>query len=381
MEPNREKKCLICNNSSVIFSRKIGICPNCVNKSAEKAIEFSTKIQKIYRGKWSLEPVVPDNPDGLKCKLCSNMCSISEGQRGYCGIWKNENGLLISIVKKDEALLHTYYDPLPCNCCNSHFCPGGSSTGYPKFSYTKGPEYGFYNLACFSYGCNFSCLGCQNDLHKNLRNGEIYTFMKFLNEIQKNSNVSCICWFGGSPEPQLPWILKASMRARKEFEDRILRICFEWNGAGNPNLMKKAASICLESGGNIKFDLKYFSSTLSRLISGVSNEESFVNFKKCFDEFYGQRSNYENNPLLSAATLLIPGYVNKAEVEGIAQFLASLDKSIPYSLLIFYPTSYLTDLPITPKTQVLECYRVAKNYLKNVYIGNKHLLGIKTRIY
>ena len=74
---------------------------------------------------------------------------------------------------------------------------------------------------------------------------------------------------------------------------------------------------------------------------------------------------------------MIPGYVGKDEVEKIAQFLSSLDESIPYSLLIFHPDSYLSDLPITPKKQVLDCYEEAKKHLQNVHLGNKHLLGIK----
>ncbi|MCS7144560.1 MAG: radical SAM protein, partial [Archaeoglobaceae archaeon] len=80
--------------------------------------------------------------------------------------------------------------------------------------------------------------------------------------------------------------------------------------------------------------------------------------------------------VLSATTLLVPYYVDEKEIEGIASFIASIDEKIPYSLLIFHPDYRLRDLPITPREQVFNCYKTAKKYLKNVNIGNLHLLGL-----
>jgi pyruvate formate lyase activating enzyme len=91
----------------------------------------------------------------------------------------------------------------------------------------------------------------------------------------------------------------------------------------------------------------------------------------CYDKYYSQRPKH---PVISATTLLIPGYVNEEEVEGIARFISNLDKSIPYSLLVFHPDSFLSDLPNTPRKQVNACFEKAQKYLSNVHIGNKHLL-------
>jgi pyruvate formate lyase activating enzyme len=80
--------------------------------------------------------------------------------------------------------------------------------------------------------------------------------------------------------------------------------------------------------------------------------------------------------LLIASTLLVPGYVNEPEVRKIARFISSLNPDIPYSLLAFYPQFYLNDLPTTSKSHVLRCKASAENAgLKNVRIGNLHLLG------
>ncbi|HID17306.1 TPA: radical SAM protein, partial [Candidatus Bathyarchaeota archaeon] len=81
-------------------------------------------------------------------------------------------------------------------------------------------------------------------------------------------------------------------------------------------------------------------------------------------------------PVLTATTLLVPGYVDELEVKRIAEFIASLNPEIPYSLLVFHPDFAMRDLPVTPKEQAFKCYRTAKKFLKNVNIGNLHLLGL-----
>jgi pyruvate formate lyase activating enzyme len=322
---------------------------------------------------------IPRDDSGKQCIYCANQCQIPKGGKGFCGVWTNENDRLISRGGKNQAFLHTYYDPLPTNCCNTWFCPAGTDSGYPEFSYTKGPEYGYYNLASFMYGCNFDCLGCQNPSHKELDTAEKYTFDKFLLKTRK-SRTSCICWFGGSPEPQLAWAIRASRKAiadrktnqsQENYEEPILRICWEWNGAGNPKLVAEAVKLSLLSGGNAKFDLKYATPALGNLFSGVSNKQSFKNFKQCYQRFYHQRS----EPVLAATTLLIPGYITGTEVKKIADFIADLDPTIPYSLLAFFPALFLSDLPITSRNQVEECYQAAKDAgLESVHIGNKHLI-------
>ncbi len=367
----RYNSCQICGTKNGIFSHYLGLCPDCIERKPDKAIKLSRNIHSYSRTKWGLPPAIPQAVNGKICQICANKCSIALDKVGYCGLWKNTNGKLISIIKPNEAKLHTYLDALPTNCCNMYFCPGGTKTGYPKYSYTEGAEYGFYNLACFFYGCNFSCLGCQNDQHRAIQSAEVMNLDIFLHNIKKNERISCICWFGGSAEPQLPFALRASRLATQMDKSRILRVCFEWNGAGNEKLVAKATELALKTGGNIKYDLKYFNSNLSIVLSGVPNTQSYSNFRKSFDKYYSDRP---ENPLLSATTLLVPGYVNSKEVEHIAQFIASLDKEIPYSLLIFHPQSYLRDLPITPRKEAMECLAVAKKHLNNVHLGNKHLL-------
>ena len=151
-----------------------------------------------------------------------------------------------------------------------------------------------------------------------------------------------------------------------------MRICWETNGSMNWPLLEKAAQLALESGGNIKFDIKTWSEPLNIALCGVSNQRTLENFKK-LGEFTEERP--KPAPLV-ASTLLIPGYVEVEEVEKIANFIASINPEIPYSLLAFYPRYVMNDLPTTSKTLAFESTEAAKKAgLKNVKIGNIHLLS------
>ena len=83
----------------------------------------------------------------------------------------------------------------------------------------------------------------------------------------KNKDITCICYFGGTPEAQLPFSINLSNKIlekiKQENKNRKFRICWEWNGSGNQALIEKCMQIAIESGGNIKFDLKTFNEKLN----------------------------------------------------------------------------------------------------------------------
>ena len=82
-------------------------------------------------------------------------------------------------------------------------------------------------------------------------------------------------------------------------------------------------------------------------------------------------------PLVIASTLLVPGYVDADQVSKIAGFVASINAEIPYSLLGFAPSFYMSDLPCTSVRQAAEAEAAAHAAgLANVRVGNRHLLGL-----
>jgi pyruvate formate lyase activating enzyme len=367
--------CKICGVKDDGISKSLEICVNCIRNQSKDSLKFINRAHISSRELYGLRTAPPKSSGGIKCNLCSNECEIGNGEKGFCGLKEVKDNKLFSLTNANEGVMYSYKDPHVTNCCAAWFCPGGTGVGYPKYSYSKGKsENGHSNLAVFLYGCNFDCLFCQNSSHKNIEEGEIISSKDFVNNIISDNSYSCICYFGGSPEPQLPFAINASNNIIDESRknNRIVRICYEWNGCGNPKLVREAAETSLASGGNMKFDLKCFNPNLSLALSGVSNERAYQNFEMIANESIMKRSDL---PLLTATTLLVPHYVDTEEVGAISKFISELDPDIPYSLLMFHPDYYMSDILITPKKQVSECFKIAKKNLKNVHLGNIHLLG------
>lgn len=364
--------CRVCGAKGPHVSEAIRVCRDCLVREPDRSMRVVIESHKESRLPFRL-PGVPPRSGGVKCVICSSECALGEGEVGYCGIRWAEGGRLKSLVGPDEALLHYYLDPHVTNCCNAWFCPGGCGTGYPRYSYTRGPETGYYNLALFFYGCDFNCLFCQNWEHKLLKNARRVRVEELVGYTLSKPEVSCWCWFGGSPEPQLPFAVKAS-RAVLEAKprNRILRICYEWNGTGNPGLVRRALEDVVESGGNVKFDLKAYNNALHVALTGQDNKPVLRNFELVYDLFWERR---RDPPVLGATTLLVPYYVNEEEVESIARFIASLDPEIPYNLLVFHPDYLMSDSVVTPVDQARRAYLAARKHLKRVNVSNLHLLG------
>ena len=330
-------------------AKAIGMCADCLRNisSVQKLIELHRNIRKRY----GLPQNPPKNSDGIGCNLCANNCRMAPGEKGYCGLRQNEDGKLIDFARrKGGALAYMYLDQLPTNCCAAWFCNGSKKGGY--------------NLAVFFYGCNFDCMFCQNASHKLIKEAPGVTQEEMVQRAL-DPKVCCVCFFGGSPEPQLPFALAVACKIVKE-SGNSKHICWEWNGCGNPELVKKASELSAMSGGTVKFDLKCSDSNMSYALCGVSNQKAFENFMLI------ATCGYQDS--LNATTLLVPYYVDKKEVEKTARFISRIGSHIPYSLLVFHPDFYMKDLPITPRIQVDECYQAATSYLTRVNIGNKHLL-------
>ncbi|MFX1375245.1 MAG: radical SAM protein [Promethearchaeota archaeon] len=376
--------CKFCGKADKIISNVLQVCRKCIldgdwNKIRPHIMEVHRQVRALVE--LPEKPPKAEKPHiRLKCNYCINECSLSENDVSYCGlrnIQKNLSGEL-PLPSKSKGYIHGYIDPNPTNCCNAWFCPAGTSEGFPKYSNYKGPEYGTYSYAAFLYGCTFNCLFCQNASHKYFTKKYLFDLELLATQIVKNKDITCICYFGGTPEAQLPFSINLSNKILEKVKqknmDRKFRVCWEWNGSGNQDLIQKCMEIAIESGGNIKFDLKTFNEKLNIALCGVSNQRTLENFKFLAENYFGTRG--KNMPEMSACTLLVPGYTTHKEVELIAKYIKSINDEIPYSLLIFHGDYQMRDLGITPRRQALKSLEIAKKYLKRVNLGNKFLLGL-----
>lgn len=287
------KACGLCGVQTVRVSSAIGVCVDCLRAKADEAVKAASRKHWFTRSRFGLPDAPPKDALGVSCNLCSAGCVVGEGSLGYCGIRGMKDGRFFSRSSPETALLHYYLDPHVTNCCSAWFCPAGTGAGYPRYACTNRAETGYYNLALFFYGCNFDCLFCQNWSHKVLSEAKRVRVEELVGLTLEDEKITCWCWFGGSPEPQLPFAVNASRRMlQSRPERRVVRVCYEWNGDGNPLLVKRAAETAFESGGNIKFDLKAFNPAIHKALTGRSNERVLENFEAVYRTFYEKRSGY-----------------------------------------------------------------------------------------
>lgn len=135
--------------------------------------------------------------------------------------------------------------------------------------------------------------------------------------------------------------------------------------------MKRWIDYALKSDGCIKIDFKTFSENLNLALCGASNKYTKDNIQ-LVARAMPQR---EKPPLLIVSTLLIPGYIDEHELTSMAQFLSSIDKSIPWTFLGFHPHFSFGDMARTSRTQADAALAIAEAHgIENTHVGNIHLL-------
>ncbi len=314
-------KCVVCGERRA--AKAIGVCRDCILEG--KGDEF---VMAAHRH-------IPK--EGRECRICGNRCRIGENEEGFCRLRRGGKKNITSYTGKEKAIGEYYYDALPTNCVASWVC--GKNEGY--------------NLAVFYGACNFDCLFCQNWIYHEMA-AKKTPVMTAEELIRAAGRAACICFFGGDPSCQIEHALNVA-------EKSDATICWETNGNFSPKFLPKIADV---TDGIIKFDLKAWHENLHIALCGVSNKNSLKNF-----EWLASHCN------MAASTLLVPFYITSEEVSKIAEFIASVDENIPYSLLAFYPCYKMKDLPYTTRKQAEECYNAAiKAGLKKVNIGNIHLI-------
>ncbi len=342
-------RCKSCNIEGP-WSRSLPYCPSCIRNDYQALASDILEVHKRIKRKYNLPETIPHH-HGVKCSFCVNDCSLAKGEPGYCGMRRNIDGT-IEGPDKTWAYLSWYHDPLPTNCVADWVCLGSHNHGYN-------------NLAVFYQGCTFNCLFCQNWHYRDLQT-RVTT-----EELVRAADpvTGCICFFGGDPTP---FALHSCEIARLVLaRRRKMRICWETNGSASTGIMKRWIDYALKSDGCIKIDFKTFSENLNLALCGASNKYTKDNIQ-LVARAMPQR---EKPPLLIVSTLLIPGYIDEHELTGMAQFLSSIDKSIPWTFLGFHPHFSFGDMPRTSRTQADAALAIAEAHgIENTHVGNIHLL-------
>jgi pyruvate formate lyase activating enzyme len=289
-----------------------------------------------------------------KCTACRHYCVIPDKGTGICGVRQNKNGKLYLIVYGKASAVNI--DPIEKKPL-FHFLPGT-----PIFSLG-------------TVGCNFSCEFCQNwDLSqatKDLRTKlikekraedmgiEVGKFgyelsPKKIVETTAAKNIPSIAYTYNEPIIFFEYLYDTAKLAKKKGIKNVLVT----NGYETDEALEKLKPYVQA----LNIDLKSFNSSFYTTICKARLEKVLETIKSARKMGFW----------VEITTLVIPGKNDSNdELRKIAEFIASVDKSIPWHVTAFFPQYMMKNIRPTPAETLEKAYDIGcKAGLKYVYVGN-----------
>ena len=171
-----------------------------------------------------------------------------------------------------------------------------------------------------------------------------------------------VAFTGGDVACRAEFYAQAAEKIKKEYSD--LWVLLETNGYG---LTPRNLEV-LASGGVDSFwlDIKAYREDVYRRLCGTTNKWILEAPKLIVDMGF----------VLEVLTLYIPGWVELDQIAKIAELIAEVDKSIPFTILAFFPEYKLRDVRPPSLHEMVAAYYVAKGKgLENVKLGNVHIFA------
>jgi len=289
-------------------------------------------------GRFSKEsPYYIVTPKGVRCQICPNQCTLTEGNESICRTKVAVDGKLYTIA---------YGNP-----CSKHVDP-----------IEKKPLFHFYpSSRSFSVaiaGCNLACLNCQNWEISQVSPRETRNFDLFpdalVEEAIANGALS-IAYTYSEPIAFYEYMFDSARLARK----RGIKNVLVSNGYINEKPLRDLAVYI--DGANI--NLKSFSEETYQKLNG-GNLAPILRTLKIL---------HEMGVWLEITNLIIPGWTDKPQMirEMCAWIVDNGLEDCPLHFSRFFPLYQLTSLPFTPLAILEEAHDIAKKAgIKYVYIGN-----------
>lgn len=280
-------------------------------------------------------------PPHVQCRLCSHFCKIAPDTAGKCGVRKNVDGKLYTLVFDKVAAANL--DPIEKKPLY-HFLPGTNT-----FSFG-------------TVGCNLTCSFCQNySLSTTPRlTGKItghITKPEQLIELALESGAQSISYTYSEPTVFFELVAETAELAIKHGLKNILVS----NGFQSPDCLKELKNLI--HACNI--DLKAATESFYNEICGAHIRPVLRNLKTI----------REMGWWLEVTTLLIPNENDAPdELTTLAQFIHDeLGSDTPWHISRFHPTYKMQNHVATPlETLELAAAIGKKAGLNYVYVGNIH---------
>lgn len=208
------------------------------------------------------------------------------------------------------------------------------------------------------WGCNLSCRACFKkyeiiDLSliedatfkiskKAQESPNRFLDLEEVKRILKGIDIARVIFMGAEPtiDPGLPELAKA-------LHDEFYTY--------NILLTNGLELVPLEHIDEVVLSIKAYHDDLHRDYTGSSNKKVLENFITI----------YNSGKKLRAESIFIPDYIDCPEIERIAEFIAEVDKNIPYRIDAYFPVGTNPWRQPIPE-EVEAAVRVAKKHLLNV---------------
>lgn len=299
----------------------------------------------------------------VRCELCPHECLIRNGKVGACGVRVNRGGRLSTLVYdrvishgaeavEKKPLFHflpnsTAYSIGTAGCnLKCAFCQNWQIAHWPRFNSPFGPasrgkeqehKDGFAAIERFAAAVPGEPLSPEQIVDNALRSGAAsvaYTYT----------------------EPTIFYELayETAGLARKAG----LRNIFVTNGFTRSEPLRRLGGVL--DAANI--DLKFFREESYRRLSGGRLQPVLEAI----------RSYHELGLWIEVTTLIMAG-INDSEEElrGMAAFIRSVGREIPWHLSRFFPAYEMVDHPVTPLESLHRARRIGHECgLRYIYLGN-----------
>ncbi len=275
----------------------------------------------------------------IQCYLCPHNCKIPENKKGVCAVRENIDGELYTLVYGKAIAYHI--DPVEKKPL-FHFLPGSH----------------IYSVG--TVGCNMKCEFCQNwqiSQSSKGKQGSISGIDMSPRDVVKNAianNCHSIALTYNEPTIFFEYALDICKEAKKH----NLKTVFVSNGFINKVPIGEISKY-LDA---INIDIKAFDDNFYKKICGASLQPVLDAVKQY----------HRNKVWIEITTLVVPGQNDsEKELSEIAEFIAFVDKNIPWHVSAFHPDYKMLDSESTPLQTLEKAYDIGKKSdLNYVYTGN-----------
>jgi len=283
----------------------------------------------------------------VHCYLCSHHCKIANHKFGFCGVRENIAGLLYTHAY--GSLVSAHIDPIEKKPLY-HFFPGSQS----------------FSVA--TTGCNFRCGFCQNwEISQRVcKEDSELDKDEFLpaDIVQETINNGCKSIAYTYTEPTI--FFEYAFETAQIAKEKGLYNVFVTNG-----FMTRETIMMIKpylDAANV--DLKFFNDTSYR-------KHCAGRLQPVLDSI---RLMKEQGIWVEITTLVIPGENDsEEELKGMAEFIAGIDKAVPWHISRFHPDYKFREYPLTPEGVLKRAYAIGVEAgLDFIYIGNVSGWGNET---